>query len=503
MKYFILFISILLSSTIYSQEDGQKIKYRHADVHKFDASIDKEAQMMVGHVQFEHDGSILSCDSAVFYQNKNKMKAFGNVEINQADTLHMYSDFLEYNGNTKKSLSRGYVKLVDSKMTLVTDTIRFDRKRQIAYYPSHGKIVDEENTLVSEKGTYYTSKNKFIFTTDVVVTNNKYVMKSNHLTYYTNSKEVYFYGPSTITSEDNDIYCENGYYDTKNEVSYFTENAFITYNNKTLKGDSLYYNRNTGFGSATNNIVINDTVKNIIIEGQYAEFFEKEDSSFVTDRAVAINIMEKDSLYIHGDTLMMTKLPNSDKGLMRVYHDVRIYKSDMQGKCDSLSFDEVSGEMRMIYNPILWSGKNQLTSDTIIVTSNTVTQKLDSLKLISNGFIISNDTLHNYNQIKGKNIYGKFKNNELNTINVVGNSETLYFARNGKKKLIGINKAISSSMRIRLLNNEISEISFIKDPEAELTPKDQVPDNARKLKGFIWRNDERFTKKEEIFDDKE
>lgn len=501
MKYIFLFISFIIATSSIAQEKPQKIKYRHADVHKFDSRVDADAQMMVGHVEFEHGGSILTCDSAVFYQGKNIMRAFGDVEMNQADTLHMYSDYLEYDGDTKLAVAHGKVKLVDSKMTLTTDTIHFDRNKQIAYYPAFGKVEDEENVLTSIIGTYYTSEKKLVFTSDVTVTNDKYVMESHHLTYYTGPKTVYFYGPSTITSETNFIYCENGFYDTKNEISYFKKNAFINYGTQTLRGDSLYYNRNTGFGSANKNIVMNDTTKAIIIKGEYAEYFEKEDSTFVTDRALAINVMKQDSVFIHGDTLMMTVLPNSQNRLMRIFHNVKIYKTDMQGKCDSLTYDEYKGEMKMLHDPVLWSGKNQLTSDTIIVTTNTLTQKLDSLKLLKNGFIISNDTIENYNQIKGKDIYGKFKNDELHLINVVGNSETLYYARNEKNELIGINKAISSSMLIKLVDNEINEISFIQEPEAELSPEETIPENARKLKGFVWRNEERFSEKEDIFRD--
>jgi lipopolysaccharide export system protein LptA len=491
----------LFITTVEAQKKPQKIKYRHADVHKFDSKIDAEAQMMIGHVEFEHEGTILSCDSAVFFQGKNVMRAFGNVEINQADTLHMYSNYLEYDGNTKLSFAYGDVILIDSKMELKSDTVHFDRNKQIAYYPAFGEIKDSANVLTSIKGTYYTTEKKFIFTSDVTVTNDKYIMKSDHLIYYTTPKTVYFYGPSTITSEDNFIYCENGFYDTRNENSYFKKNSYINYGAQTLRGDSLYYDRNTGFGSATNNIVVNDTTKDLIIKGEYAEYFEKKDSTFVTERAVAINVMENDSLFIHGDTLMMTLIPYSKNRIMRVFHGVKIFKKDMQGKCDSLSYNESLGEMKMIDSPILWSGVNQLTSDTIIVTSNPETQKLDSLKLINNGFIISNDTIINYNQIKGKNIYGKFKNNELDIINVVGNSETIYYARNEKNELIGINKAVSSSMLIRLKDNEINEISFIREPEAELSPNSKIPENARKLKGFIWREDERFYKKEDIFSD--
>jgi len=501
LKYILSIISFFYITVAVAQEQPQKIKLLHANETKFDRNIDAEAQMIVGDVSFEHAGTLLNCDSAVFYQGKNLMKAFGNVVINQADTLHMYSDYLDYNGDTKLALATNNVKLVDSKMELTSDTIRFDRNEQTAFYPTFGEIKDSANTLTSLKGTYFTSEKKFIFKQNVTITNDKYVMKSNYLVYYTGPKTVYFYGPSTITSEDNFIYCENGFYDTKNEKSFFKENSFISYGTQTLKGDSLYYDRNLGFGSAHNNIVVHDSTKNLIVKGEYAEYFEKDDSTFVTDKAVAINIMETDSLFIHGDTLMMTLVPNTENRLMRIFHGVKIFKNDMQGKCDSLSYNEGDGIMKMIYNPILWSGKNQLTSDTIIVTNNIETNELDSLKLLNNGFVISNDTIDNFNQIKGKNIYGKFKNDNLDIINVVGNSETIYFSRNEEKELVGINKAVSSSMVIRLIKNEISEISYVNEVEAELSPESQIPENARKLKGFIWRNDERFSKKDDIFID--
>jgi lipopolysaccharide export system protein LptA len=502
LKKVFLILIVFAFNLSFAQERVQKIKYVHADEHRFDKRIDANAQMMVGDVRFDHEGTILTCDSAVFYQKANLMRAFGNVKINQADTLFMYSQYLEYNGNTKMADAADKVKLIDSKMTLTTDTLKFNRNKQEAFYPSFGTIKDSANTLKSLKGTYYTQDKKFIFTTDVEITNDKYVMNSNHLVYYTELKTVYFYGPSTIKSEENYIYCENGFYDTKNDISYFKDNSYIQYDDQVLIGDSLYYDRNSGFGSATDNIEIKDSTKTIIVRGHYAEYYELKDSAFVTKDALAINASEKDSLYMHGDTLLMVKIPESEDRIIKAFHNVKIFKNDLQGKADSLVYNEGNGVMKLIYNPVLWASKNQLTADTIIVTNNLETEQLDSLKLLNSGFIISNDTLINFNQIKGKNIYGKFVNNELNTISVFGNAETIYFARNEEKELIGINKALSSNMFIRIINNEIEEISFIQEPEAQLNPESEMPENVRLLKGFVWRNEERPQSKDDLFKDK-
>jgi lipopolysaccharide export system protein LptA len=502
LKKVFLILIVFAFNLSFAQERVQKIKYVHADEHRFDKRIDANAQMMVGDVRFDHEGTILTCDSAVFYQKTNLMRAFGNVKINQADTLFMYSQYLEYDGNTKMADAAEKVKLVDSKMTLTTDSLKFDRNKQEAYYPSFGTIKDSANTLKSLKGTYYTQDKKFIFTTDVEITNDKYVMNSNHLVYYTELKTVYFYGPSTIKSEENYIYCENGFYDTKNDISYFKDNSYIQYDDQVLIGDSLYYDRNSGFGSATDNIQIKDSTKTIIIKGNYAEYYEMKDSAFVTKNAIAINASEQDSLYMHGDTLLMVKIPNSEDRIIKAFHNVKIFKNDLQGKSDSLVYNEGNGVMKLIYNPVLWASKNQLTADTIIITNNLETEQLDSLKLLNSGFIISNDTLINFNQIKGKNIYGKFLNNELSNISVFGNAETIYFARNEDRELIGINKALSSNMFIKIINNEIEEISFIQDPEAELNPESEMPENVRLLKGFVWRNEERPQIVEDLFKDK-
>ena len=331
---------------------------------------------------------------------------------------------------------------------------------------------------------------------DVVLVNPDYILNSNHLDYYTSNGQAFLYGPSTITSDENLIYCEKGYYDTTQNISHFTKNARIEYDDREIKADSLYYDRNLGFASATENIKIIDTINHIVLKGNYAEYFEKVDSAFVVKNALAITNTNKDSLFIHGDTILTTGTP--EKRILRVYHDVKFFKSDLSGKCDSIHSNEKSGVLQMLKNPVLWSDGSQITGDTIQLITNTETDLLDSLKVLQNTFIINKDSL-GFNQIKGRNLKGKFIDNNLRFINIIGNSEVIHFVRNESSQLIGIEKSTCSEIHFILNEGKIEHSKFITQPEGETYPPSKLPENVRKLRGFLWREKERPLSKSDIF----
>ena len=227
------------------------------------------------------------------------------------------------------------------------------------------------------------------------------------------------YGPSTITGDTYKFYFERGFYDTKIESGYGIKNTRIDYNNRIVEGDSVYFDKATEFASATNNITVTDTVNNGVIRAHYAEVFKAKDSVFATKRAVSISLVEQDSLYTHGDTLMVTGKP--DNRVIRAFRNAKFYKTDLSGKCDSIHSDEKTGITQLIKNPVIWNGDNQMTGDSIRLLSNKKTEKLDSLKVLSNAFIISQDSISKtgYNQAKGVNLFGKFVDNELKIIDLI------------------------------------------------------------------------------------
>lgn len=447
-------------------------------------------------VYIVHEGIEMWCDQAFVYMNDNFVKAFGNVRITQGDTMTLISKYAEYNGNTKFAYASGDVILKEPNSTLTTETLYFDRNKQQAFYRSGGKVVDTASTLTSNIGRYFAETKRYQFLSNVVLVNPDYTINTNQLDFYTETGHAYLYGPSTIVSETSTVYCERGFYDTRNDKGHFTQNAKIDYENRTVFGDSIYFDQNTSFASATNNIKILDTLNNSIVRGHYAEVFRDKDSVFITKRAVAITVRDNDSIYIHADTLRITGKP--DHRILKGFYDARIYKSDMSGKADSIYSDEKSGITKLLRNPIMWSGENQMTGDTIHLLSNTITEKLDTLKVFNNAFLIQKDSA-GFNQVKGDILIGLFTDNELDTININRNAEVIFYTRNENDELVGINHSRSSSLQLTLKEQEIETIRFIRQADGKLHPVSQFPENSRILRGFNWRGEERLLSKADLF----
>lgn len=491
---------LLLSvQSIFAQAPKPKtINIENSDLVEVNQVLVPDGILLTGNVKVNHDGVVLTCNKAYFFQKENYIKAFGNVQLVQGDTLFLNSKYAEYSGNLKKAFATGDAVMSSPDATLQTDTINFDRNVQQVFYNTKGTIVNKDNTLVSKSGRYYVSEKKFQFLTEVTITNPKYVIKSNHLDYYSNSGHTYLFGPSTITSKANYIYTEKGFYDTKKNLAHFLRKSYIKYDDRLIEGDSLYYNRNIEFASATRNVKITDSINRGIVKGHYAEIYKLKDSMFVTKRAVAINLVENDSVYIHGKKLMVTG--KEGERIIRAYNNVRFFKIDMSGKCDSLHSDTKIALTKLIGSPIIWNGENQITGEVIHLIGDQTTRKLDSLKVLNNTFLVSKDTLGTgFNQVKGINLFGKFKDGKLHDVDVIKNTEVIYFMRNDAHELIGINKNVSSKINLLLENNAVETISFFNKVDGDIYPEADLPENARKLRGLVWRGDERIKSKDDIF----
>jgi lipopolysaccharide export system protein LptA len=488
---------ILCSNSILAQKP-KKIIVEHSDFADVNQVEMPDAFLLTGNVRVNHDGVVLTCNKAYYFQKENYIKAFGNVQLVQGDTLSLNSKYAEYNGNVKKAFATGNAVMSSPDATLATDTINFDRNTQEVFYNSPGTIVNRDNTLKSKSGKYYVSQKKFQFLTAVTITNPKYVIKTNHLDYFSNSGHSYLLGPSTITSKTNYIYTEKGFYDTKKNLAHFLNKSYIKYDDRIIKGDSLYYDRNKEFASATRNVKITDSVNRGVVKGHYAEIYKNQDSMFVTKRAVAVNFVQNDSVYIHGKKLMLTG--KEGNRIIRAYNNVRFYKTDMSGKCDSIHSSSKTALTKLIGNPILWNGENQITGDIMHLIGDNKTQKLDSLKVLNNTFLVSKDTMGTgYNQVKGLNLYGKFREGKLHDVDVVKNTEVIYYMRNDAKELIGINKNVSSKINLIIENNAVESITFFNQVDGDIYPEKDLPENARKLRGLVWRGDERIKSKDDIF----
>ncbi|WP_256935296.1 OstA-like protein [Olleya sp. HaHaR_3_96] len=470
-----------------------------------------------GQVHIYHDGIDMFCDRAIFYGKEDFIEAYGNVNMKQGDTINLTSKYVEYSGKTQLAFASGDVVLTDPQSTITSDTLYFNRVNQESYYKSGGKVVrDSSGTITSRVGRYYMNEKKYRFVDSVKLVNPQYELNTKTLDYYSDNGYAYMYGPSTIVGDSSKIYSERGFYNTTDDTGYFVRNSRIDYDNRVVVGDSIFFDRNRNFASATNNITVTDTINSSIIKGHYAEVYRAKDSVYITKRALAITIQETDSIYMHADTLMITG--KADHRITRGFYNGKVYKSDISAKADSIHADHKSGLTQLINlarlnkgdafsaarKPILWNVDNQMTGDTIHLKSNPKTEKLDSLIVFNNAFLISKDTISEdgYNQISGKRLIGLFDdNNDINEVHILKNAESINYSRNDKDELIGIEKSKSGDIIIYFENKEVVELRKITQFEGKLYTEEDLPKNARKLRGFDWRDDERPKSVEDLFKD--
>jgi lipopolysaccharide export system protein LptA len=501
-KRFIVFMLILTGTLVSTSTSAQKkTKINLIDANELlGRTIDGvELNIFVGNVAFEHDSAFMYCDSAVIISGKNRMKAYKNVHIFISDTLSLYSDELDYDGNTRIATMIGNVRLVDNDATLTTNRLIYERNRDLAYYTTGGKIVNEDNVLTSRRGYYYTEPKDLYFKEDVVFDNPEYHLVSDTLKYNTDTELATILASTTIIGENESLYAERGWYDARSDKAKLRQNPHIFYTDQYMTGDSIYYDKEAGRGQAYGNVFIKDSVQNMIIKGHFADYRRQDGFAFATGMAQAILIDKQDSLYMHSDTLKLIFDSLQSPNALLAFYRTKYFKTDIQGMCDSLVYLFADSTISMFGSPALWTQNNQLTADMIKIFSSD--QKVDSMLMINSSFIISLDKYgeERYNQIKGKNMVGYFKNNELSHIDVEGNSETIYYVSEESGALIGINKAFASSMAIFITDRQVSDIHYYSEPVASLTPEETFPVQELKLKNFEWLGAHRPRNRFDIF----
>ena len=524
MTYRIVLIFILTAIYPLKAQEEKIIEIRQAGGSKQDQDAFPGANILFKNLDKRvilfHDGALIESDLAYFYAKENFFKATGDVVFTQGDSLRMTCNKIQYNGDTKIALAQGDVFLERPDMSLKTQKLNIDRVKNEAFYNSKGVVIDSSSILTSNQGMYFINKKKYRFKSNVIIDNPEYEVNSDQLDYYTELNQAYLFGESSIIGDTYTIKCERGFYDLDREKGVFKKNATLYYDNKIIRGDSLYFESEKNYAAATKNVSIVDSLNSSIITGHYGEIFKDKDSAIITRRALAINIIENDSLFIHADTLVATG--PEERRILRAYYDVRILKSDLRGVSDSLYLDEsigltkllnkpLSNQQEQIFteaernlnNPVLWFDKSQMSGNQILLISNTETNKLDSLKILNNVFIIEKDTLSidGYNQIKGGILDGNFKEGKLDNILITKNTEMVYYLYNDEDlQLIGIDKTTCSALKMNFDNGEISDITFLVAPNGDVYPEDDLPINERTLKGFTWRKNERPESVNDLFD---
>ncbi|UTW60633.1 hypothetical protein KFE98_11275 [bacterium SCSIO 12741] len=489
------------------RKEGRKVQIVHADNLIYNEEGGVRAKQLVGNVQVKHGTTLMSCDSALIYNKPNLMKAYGHVVIEEPDSVKMYGDSLKYYGDRKMAEVRGDVKLIQGDMVLTTNFLNYNRASQIGHYFNGGQIVMNEgkDTLTSEKGYFYQKTDEAHFKSSVRMISKDYEIITDTMQYDMGEEISRFFGPTTITSEDNRIYTERGFSNNKTGVSVFTKNSQIYTSEQELSGDSIIYDQKNDIGEVFGNVMMLDTVNDLMVEGQYALHNQKDSTSLVLGDPLMTQFFEKDSLFLHADTLFSTYDSTREFRLMHAYPQAQFYKSDMQGKCDSLVFSDIDSSIHLYYDPIIWSEENQITAEFIQIFR--ANGKIDRMAINEQAFIISREDSSlmypKFNQIKGDSMMGFMIDNELRKVEVYHKGKTIYFAKDEKEAYIGMNRAEAEYLTIYLDSSQVSSILFRENPKATLYPLKDVTPRMQYLKDFKWRGKERPLRREDVYNWKE
>lgn len=516
-------------------------------------SDSNQLQKLRGNVFLRQGQTFFSCDSALQNLTQNTIDAYGHIHINQADTIQTYADFLHYEGNVKVATLRQNVRLEDSEMTLTTNLLNYDMDSHIGSYMNGGKLVNKSTVLTSRRGYYYADTKDVYFKSDVQLTDPEYTLATDTLLYNTFTRIATFQAPTTINTGSSIIHTACGYYSTTENYAHLCDRSVIIDSSRQLTADSMNYHKSTGIGVAYGNVIWSDTAQHMTVLANYAVSDQMKKTIMATQKPLLILEREKDTLYTAADTLFSGVLPRplkdtsrfadtllqkpaegftadsqttgplqdtaqtsppaapqhelsdsilqktadspaaedtADRRYVIAYHHVRLFSDSLQGVADSLYYSDIDSAFRFYKDPVLWTGVTQLTGDTIVLL--TRDQQADRILLQQHAMIVNEAAPGMYNQIKGTIITGYFKeDNAIDWMSVDGNAESLYYAQDDNNAFVGGNHSTSARIHLYFKDGTLNTVVMIKDVDAAFTPPTKIPEEEKKLNGFLWEENRR------------
>ena len=484
----VILLLVLAGSLTHEVAAQKKVQLKQADNLRGGRQPDGERfDRLLGNVILTQNKTTIYCDSAYLFKKRNFVEAFGKVRITEGDSIVITGKKLEYDGNTKKAKLRNdvvFTKLATS--TLYTDFLDFDRPKNLAYYFNGGKLVDSINTLTSNKGYYNLTSNMASFKKNVHVKNPDYTMTSDSLQYNSNTKIFYFRTPTTVVDRDSSTFVYNdGEYDSKTRQSDLklgtAESSEYILEAQDFKLDNIreIYNLRT-------DVKLISKKENLVIYGQAADYYKATGIIKIYNKAYLAKVGEdNDTLFMAADTLVSIDNVDPAKKRLLAYNTVKIFKTDLQGVADSVEYRSADSTIYFYQDPILWSDGNQMTADSIrmLIKNSTI----DKIFMNVNSFVISRDSLFNFNQIKGRKMTAEFKEKKISRVVVEGNGESIYYILSEEEKSsMGLNRIICSNITIRFKDGQVNNLSFYKQPDARFIPPHEITDEDIKLPGFEW-----------------
>jgi len=491
-----------------NRNQSNKVFLENADILSANEAVSTDYQVLKGNVRFRRGDMYMFCDSAYFYAETSSLDAFGNVRMNQGDTLWVYSDVLHYYGDQGVAELRNNVRLENRSTTLLTDALDYEINSNVGYYFNGGTIVDNRNNteLSSQFGRYELDTKQAEFSRDVHLINDRYEMFTDMLDYNTQNHIARITTETLIVSDSNTINTSNGWYNTSaDDATLYQRSLITTKDGKTLLGDTVYYNRNRNYGEARGNVVITDPTNKVILDGDYGYHDESTHYSYVTRRARAREFSQQDTIYLHADTLLtlinhvVNDSVNDSVRVLRAFNQVRFYRSDMQGICDSLQLSEADTIINMYNHAVVWNQQRQIFGDEINVHLNDSTADWATLPM--GGSMAEHLGEIYYDQLSGKKMKAYFENKELRQLEVDGNVQVIMFPQEKDSTYNKMVHAESSYMRLNLKpKQEVDRIIMWPEVSGKVIPLFLAKKSDMYLPQFQWYDALRPKSPEDIYD---
>ncbi len=510
-----------------------------------------------GEVLIQQGDSLAVYADSLFYSGDTKIAdLFGNVSLT-SDSQQLFTDRLRYNLNTKVATyftgatlmadstqltsRRGYfyvstneaffkdtVFVINDQFSMVCDTLKYNVKSKRATFLGPTRIDQNESKIYCESGFYNTETRYAKLYNNAQFIKDEQTGVSDTIIYDGAAKEVIMKGNARFRENDKRARADVIVYEEQSEITRMIGNAvfdsetqhiesdYIVNDKKSntystqgrstvvdgtsiLNADSISFDDEKGLGYAEGNVIWVDTAEQITIVCQEADYQKETDYILARGgRPLLITLVDDDSLFMTSDTLVsLRENPEDSLRTLLAYKDVRIFKSDLQGVCDSLVYSTADSVFNFYQNPIIWSDTTQFMADTMQIQM--VDNKIDQILLLDKSFIINSPDEVLFNQIKGRQTTAFFEEGDVRRMKVEGSAETIYYIRDDEGAYISLNKTICSEMLIYFGNNEVEDIRYYNKPTGSNIPLEKAKSTDMALEGFQWNIDKQPKSLKDLF----
>ncbi|MEP0713694.1 MAG: organic solvent tolerance protein OstA, partial [Algoriphagus sp.] len=258
----------------------------------------------------------------------------------------------------------------------------------------------------------------------------------------------------------------------------------------------LYYSELDAYYEGKENVSVLSKERQVEVFGDVGEYWEERKYSLVHGNALVRRYFESDTLYMAADSLISQDGEVDSMKYLLAFRSVKLVKTDLSSVADSLVYNYSDSSIQLFKDPVMWNQKSQISADSMIFYL--ANEQLERVYMKDKVFVITQDTIRNFNQMKGRSMVGYFLEGKMDKVDIEGNGESLYFALQADTISQGINKTLSATIKLRFKEGAIQRVTYGIKPDGKFTPFQLITEENSRLEGFDWRFEEKPTL-EDIF----